>query len=117
MRPLREKALGKHVRKARRDLGLTQDELAERLNMEESTVRAIEAGRRGVSTATLMNLAAKLQTTAGVLLGEKREHLKPVEAEAAKLVGDLEGAWQHSALKILREIHDQVVASARRRSK
>ena len=109
------KSLGRNVRKARRDLGLTQADLAERLDLEEATVRAIEADRRGVSVETLLKLAGELRTRVGVLLGEEKEKRSPVHAEAAKLLDDLDRAWQHSALSILREIHDQVVGSAGRR--
>jgi len=112
--PLRGHKLGKNVRKARLDLGLTQADLAERLDIDESTVRAIEAERRGVSLSMLLELAAVLRTRVGVLVGEERERISSLQGEAGKLLDDLDRSWQHAAVRILRELHDQVVGSARR---
>lgn len=109
------KSLGRNVRKARRDLGLTQAYLAERLDLEEATVRAIEADPRGVSVETLLKLAAELRTRVGVRLGEEKESRSALHAEAAKLLDDLDRTSRHSALNILREVHDQFAGRSGRR--
>jgi Zn-dependent peptidase ImmA (M78 family)/DNA-binding transcriptional regulator YiaG len=52
--------IGARIQAARRALGLTQTDVAKRMDMVTSTVSAIEAGKRAVTGAELFNLAAML---------------------------------------------------------
>lgn len=95
--------VGERVRARRTELALTQEALAERLDLDESTVRAIESGRRGVSLETLVALADCLEVEPGTLVDDV---VAPAthEIDAARLVKSLDPRWQASALRLLREL-------------
>lgn len=107
--PSLPKGIGRRVRQARKCLEMTQVQLAERLELEESTVRAIETGRRGVSVETLVRLGGALHVPPGALLEDVRAASKP-EAEAARLLQDLDATWKSAVLRVVREIHGRVLA-------
>ena len=66
--------VGQRVREARALAGLTQAELARRLDCPTSTIGRIETGARAVSLATLFALADRLGVEASALVS-----LRPVE--------------------------------------
>jgi hypothetical protein len=51
------KVVGRTMRQTRRELGLTQAEVAERLGVSASYVSAVEAGRRNLTLGQLANIA------------------------------------------------------------
>ncbi len=59
--------LGRTLRKFRKKHGLTQKQLAERLELERCSLAHIEAGK-GVSTDTLKRISQVLAVPAGDLL-------------------------------------------------
>lgn len=61
--------LGKRVRIRRMVLELTQEELAERINVCTSFIGHIERGSRKLSVETLYALCKALDTSADFLLG------------------------------------------------
>ncbi|MBS2031599.1 MAG: helix-turn-helix transcriptional regulator [Deltaproteobacteria bacterium] len=101
------KEIGRRVREARVRLELTQAELAGRLDLEEPTIRAIEAGRRGLSLDSLVRLAEALGIQPGVLVDAGEPKPTSLGREAAKLVDGMSPAWQRAAVRILREIRQQ----------
>jgi|GraSoiStandDraft_45_1057281.scaffolds.fasta_scaffold265112_2 transcriptional regulator with XRE-family HTH domain len=54
------KAVGEEIRRARRELALTQRELAQRLGTSQAYVANVEAGRENVTLGKLAQLAAAL---------------------------------------------------------
>lgn len=60
--------LGRRIAQARRAAGLTQAELAVRLNWPRDTLIHYEYGRRNLSTARLIELAAALNLAPAALL-------------------------------------------------
>ncbi len=58
------------VRKRRKELGLTQTEMAERLGMTQPSYAQIEQGRREPGLAALYRVAAALQVSIHELLPE-----------------------------------------------
>ena len=62
--------LSRNIAGRRHALGLTQAQLAERLNVDTETLSRFERGRHLPSLATLEKLAAQLQTTIAALLDE-----------------------------------------------
>ena len=60
--------LGKNLRAARSNLGLTQEEVAERSGVQAGEVSRIEAGKRDPKVSTLLRLAAALEVPPGRLL-------------------------------------------------
>jgi transcriptional regulator with XRE-family HTH domain len=63
------KALGARVAQRRKDLGLTQAELAESLGVAQQTYGGYEVGRNRIPVSLLPALAHELGIEAGVLLG------------------------------------------------
>lgn len=62
--------LSRNIAKRRNELGLTQAQLAERLDVDSETVSRFERGRHAPSLLTLERLAGLLYTTTGELLAE-----------------------------------------------
>ncbi len=52
--------VGDHIRSSRRELGLTQAELARRLNVSPPYVAKVEAGRANLTVGQLANIAGAL---------------------------------------------------------
>lgn len=52
-----EKNFGTRVRQARHKAGLTQAALAEKLNLDETTISRIENGSQATSFATMLNFS------------------------------------------------------------
>ncbi len=59
--------LGKNIKKRRKELGLTQQELADRLNMSLNFVGKIEVAFSKPSLDTLIEIAQALDTTVSKL--------------------------------------------------
>lgn len=71
MRPDEEalyRALGTAVRRLRLARGLTQDQLAERLELRRTSITNIELGDQGVTAYSLIRLARALGVSPGELL-------------------------------------------------
>ncbi len=67
------KALGKRIFIRRKELGLTQEEIAEKLNISRVYFSSIESGKRRIYTSTLVAIANALETTADELLLGQQE--------------------------------------------
>ena len=98
------KEIGQRVKAARKRFELTQAELAEQSALDEVTIRAIEAGRRGLSLDSLARVARVLGLRPGELLDPDAVDAVGVGRQAAVIVDSLNPAWQRAALRILREI-------------
>ncbi len=61
-------ALGKNLRAARKKLGLTQEQVAERSGVQAGEVSRIEAGKRDPRVSTLERLAKAVELKPGQLL-------------------------------------------------
>ena len=61
-------ALGKNLRAARKRLGLTQEQVAERSGVQAGEVSRIETGKRDPKVSTLERLAKAVETKPGRLL-------------------------------------------------
>jgi transcriptional regulator with XRE-family HTH domain len=66
-----EMSIGARMRARRRQLGLSQSELAERLGVSFQQVQKYERGANRVAASTLMAAAEALTTTVGWLVGEE----------------------------------------------
>jgi transcriptional regulator with XRE-family HTH domain len=60
--------LGSNLRAARKKLGLTQEQVAERSGVHPTEVSRIEAGKRDPQVSTLRRLAAAVEVSPGDLL-------------------------------------------------
>jgi len=110
--------IGRRVRAARQRLELTQEELAERVDMEAATVRAVEAGRRGLSVESLVRLAEALHVSPGALLEDPRrdDGVCADEAEAVHILRRLDEPWRSFVVRTLREIQGLSLSYAEPRS-
>ena len=86
--------LGRNLAQARKDRGMTQQELAERLSVTRQTVSRWESGTALPDVETVAKLAGILQGSADTLLGTgtgSGEMEQPVAA-VTRLLAGLEGA-------------------------
>ncbi|MCD2346856.1 helix-turn-helix domain-containing protein [Clostridium guangxiense] len=66
-------ALGKRIREERLKLNLTQEQLAESIDVSNSYIGLIERGERSVTLETLVKIAKRLGVTIDYLLKESIE--------------------------------------------
>ena len=65
--------MGYKVRNRREQLGMTQDELAQKSGVSRQTISAIETNSgRNTSTKTLQRIASAMETTVGELFFDER---------------------------------------------
>lgn len=78
-------SLGKHLKKARKEAGLTQEQLAERAGVSRAAVARYESGEIEPSLKTLVSIADTLNVSTDSLLGRESAlcHGLSCEAEAA----------------------------------
>jgi transcriptional regulator with XRE-family HTH domain len=60
--------LGENLREARKKLGLTQEQVAERSGVQAGEVSRIEAGKRDPQVSTVLKLARAVEVRPGQLL-------------------------------------------------
>ena len=65
--------VGKNVRRLRHELGLSQEEFADRCGLHRTYVGAIERGERNITLATLARLASTLSVDPRELFEESNE--------------------------------------------
>ena len=80
--------LGKRIRQAREELGLSQEALGERLGCSQRTVSNIETGAVGVGVADLPHLARILQKNVFYFFPAQAEQLHSLEVQINALVQD-----------------------------
>ena len=80
-----EETLGTRVRRRRKELRLSQMELAEKAGMNQGYLSEIERDRRNPSRHTINALAIALNLPAAVLIGAGSDHDAPQPYEAARL--------------------------------
>ena len=95
--------LGERVRVAREATAMPQKNLADLIDVDDSAIRAIEKGRRGVSIETLLKLADILEVPASSLLGEGTVTDRAART-AARIVEQLDVDDQRLALRLLRQL-------------
>ena len=88
-----EMTIGQRVRKARKEKGYNQTELANALGKSLRTIQKYENGEIEISISMLNELAKALDTTTAYLLGYKTETVKPqitTFADVAVMLFELE---------------------------
>lgn len=66
-------ALGERIARLRKEHGITQTQLAERLGVSQQTIQAYESGKRRIQVAAFPELARLLSTTLEELFGQQQE--------------------------------------------
>lgn len=69
MKELREETLGQRIKAQRLRMGMTQEELAERLYIPKSNVSAYENDKVDIKSSMIVELSELLNTTPNRLLG------------------------------------------------
>ena len=82
---IKEETLGQRIRAQRIRLGMTQEELAERLYMKKSTISYYETDKKEMRANCLAEIARALYTTPDYLLGFEEEK-DPFEKEVQGLL-------------------------------
>lgn len=99
--------VGGRIKKLRTDAGLTQDQLAEKLNLEgKSAISNYENNIRGVSAEMLTKLSNLFHVPADYILnGDTVDNFDPIVNEVIDILNNLktEKAKQH-ALAMLKQI-------------
>lgn len=68
-----QQVVGAHVRRIRRERGLSQEELAHEIGLHRTFVGAVERGERNLTLQTVERIAAGLGVAATDLLLEPRD--------------------------------------------
>lgn len=78
--------VGKHIRLLRYKLGMTQDDLAGKLNLSFQQVQKYETGANRVSASRLVDIANALGVTPGYLFGKSQELPASEDPKLAQLI-------------------------------
>ena len=98
-----QKAIGRRIKAARERKGLTQEELAEEVDLSPMHVSVIERGVKLPKLETLINIANVLGVSADVLLQDVViNQTKLCASEASELILQLRREDQRRALAVLR---------------
>lgn len=100
-RSLASLSFGREVRRRRKALGLTLEQLAEKSALTPNYIGSVENGRRDPSLSTVLALAKGLSISPAELLGGVAE-LSPAALEAAQMFDAVPADVQGALLQILR---------------
>jgi UDP-N-acetylglucosamine 1-carboxyvinyltransferase len=84
--------VGEEIRRARREQGLTQAELANRLGAAPAYVSAVEAGRENLTLGSLARLADALRTGLRVSFPSLEADFRTLDEDLAELESTAGGA-------------------------
>lgn len=91
--------LGDNIKRIRKEKGLTQNQLSEKLQVAEITVRKWEKGEREPNLETIRNIAAILGVTPAELIG--KENSKVILEEIVQISESMCHRLQNMALGIM----------------
>ena len=97
-----QKAIGKRIKSAREKKGLTQEQLAEQVNLSPMHISVIERGNKLPRLETLIKIANVLDVSADTLLQEVvNNQIKLHTSEASNLIAQLSREDQRRVLAAL----------------
>lgn len=97
-----QKAIGKRIKSAREKKGLTQEQLAEQVNLSPMHISVIERGNKLPRLETLINIANVLDVSADTLLQDVvNNQIKLHTSEASNLIAQLSREDQRRVLAAL----------------
>ncbi len=64
-------SLGQNVKALRKKAGMSQEELAARMDVDQAYISRLEAGEKNPTVLTIWHIAQALNTTPSTLLDEK----------------------------------------------
>ena len=83
-----KKLLGKRIKELRKNAGLTQEKLAELIDIETTSLSGIESGRHFPSLPTIEKIANNLNVELKVLFNFN--HLLPVETMKTNIINNID---------------------------
>lgn len=83
-----KKLLGKRIKELRKNKGLTQEKLAELIDIETSSLSGIESGRHFPSLPTLERIATQLNVEIKMLFDYN--HLKPIDEIKQEIIKNID---------------------------
>ena len=92
-------AVGERISKLRKNLGLTQEKLAEQADISVQFLVQIEHGKKTMKIATLRKLCAALSVSADYIINGTEE--QPCSAEINSLLSNLSDNEREKAIKML----------------
>ena len=100
---MNQKAIGRRIKAAREKKGMTQEQLAEWVELSPMHVSVIERGVKLPKLETLINIANVLDVSADVLLQDVvKNQTKLYSSEASELIRKLPREDQRRVLEALR---------------
>lgn len=100
---MNQKAIGRRIKAAREKKRLTQEQLAELVDLSPMHVSVIERGVKLPKLETLINIANVLDVSADTLLQDVvNNQTKLISSEASELIGQLSREDQRRVLAALR---------------
>lgn len=101
------KIIGKRIREEREKLGLTQEELADKVNMHPSFIGQLERGTKKASIVTIQRIVQAFNVQAGELFGEKRKQkdkFGEFQIKIAGLIGNFTKSEQQFLYETTKEL-------------
>ena len=99
MKELREDTLGQRIKAQRLRIGMTQDELAEKLLIPKASVSAYENDRIDIKGSRIVELATALKVTPNYLLGFSEEE-NPILEDIVRVLKEIKDPNVLNILKI-----------------
>ena len=99
MKELREDTLGQRIKAQRLRIGMTQDELAEKLLIPKASVSAYENDRIDIKGSRIAELATALEVTPNYLLGFSEEE-NPILEDIVRVLKEIKDPNVLNILKI-----------------
>jgi transcriptional regulator with XRE-family HTH domain len=105
-----ESTIGKRLREIRESRGMTQTELAERLNIKQALISAYELGAVRMHGALIAGIARALGASADEILGlDKQRQVGAVrDRRLARLLDEINGLSRRERDALLRTISNYV---------
>ena len=103
-----EKNFGIRVRQARHKAGLTQAALAEKLNLDETTISRIENGSQATSFATMLNFSEALDYLICDYLDDSIHSKDPINAEILDMITPLPDNYKRLIRDNIRQLLEKI---------
>ena len=101
--------LGEKIRKIRRDMGITQENLGEEVGLTPATISRIEGGSRGLSIERLEAIAKALDVSMAELFLDEAERVEfhPVKKPHQPNPFEVAPKWAQELLDEVRSLREQ----------
>lgn len=96
------KTMGTRIRESRKKMGMTQQELVEKMYIDKRTISAYEKDKIDIKVSVLKELASILEVTAGYLIDGEMEEIEADLLQLKILIGSLNPDLRKVAVKQLR---------------